>query len=75
MGQQLPSLPPQWASSRYGNGAWTRTMLSGIRTTTEVLMPAEDLRQWLDKVDKIGELRTIDNASWKLEIGAITTVN
>lgn len=50
-------------------------MLSGIRTTTEVLMPAEDLRQWLDKVDKIGELRTIDNASWKLEIGAITTVN
>ncbi|MBI4334781.1 MAG: UbiD family decarboxylase [Chloroflexi bacterium] len=38
-------------------------------------MPAEDLRQWLDKVDQIGELRTIDNAHWKLEIGAITTIN
>lgn len=38
-------------------------------------MPAEDLRQWLDKVDEIGELRTVDNASWDIEIGAITTLN
>ncbi len=38
-------------------------------------MPASDLRQWLEKVDQIGELRKIDKAHWDMEIGAITTLN
>ena len=32
------------------------------------------LRDWLDKVDKMGELRTVDGIDWNLEMGAIVDV-
>ena len=35
-------------------------------------MPVKDLREWMEKVDEMGELLRIDNAHWDLEIGAIT---
>ena len=35
-------------------------------------MSYRDLREWLDQVDQLGELRTIEGADWDLEIGAIT---
>lgn len=35
-------------------------------------MSYRDLRDWLNQVDKFGELRNIDGADWNLEIGAIT---
>ena len=35
-------------------------------------MGYRDLREWLDQVDQLGELRTIEGADWDLEIGAIT---
>ncbi|MDP2718659.1 MAG: UbiD family decarboxylase, partial [Dehalococcoidia bacterium] len=38
-------------------------------------MPGEDLRHWLENVDRAGELRIVKGANWNLEIGALTTVN
>ena len=37
-------------------------------------MEYADLRDWIDRVDKMGELRTLHGAHWDLEIGAITDV-
>ncbi len=31
-----------------------------------------DLREWLARVDELGQLRTVDGAHWRLEMGAIT---
>lgn len=35
-------------------------------------MEARDLRQWIDEVDKLGELKRLNGAHWHHEIGAIT---
>lgn len=35
----------------------------------------EDLRGWLDYVDKMGQLRRIEGADWNLEIGCLTNLN
>lgn len=35
-------------------------------------MPVKDLREWMDKVEEMGELLKIDGAHWDIEIGAIT---
>lgn len=37
-------------------------------------MDYADLRDWIQRVDEIGELRSLHNADWELEIGAITDV-
>ena len=34
-------------------------------------MSYKDLRDWLERVDKMGELRILNGADWNLEIGAI----
>lgn len=34
-----------------------------------------DLRDWLLKVEEVGELRRVDEADWNLEIGVITELN
>jgi UbiD family decarboxylase len=34
-----------------------------------------DLRQWLDTVDEVGELRIIRGADWNLEIGTLSEAN
>jgi UbiD family decarboxylase len=34
----------------------------------------KDMREWLDKVDNMGELLCLDNADWNLEIGCIEEV-
>jgi len=34
----------------------------------------KDLREYIDAVDRLGELRRVDGADWDLEIGAITEV-
>src|ERR1043166_4179982 len=33
--------------------------------------PYEDVRQWLDLVESMGELKRINNADWNLEIGTM----
>jgi UbiD family decarboxylase len=35
----------------------------------------DDLRQWLDKIEAIGELKRINAADWNLEIGCISFLN
>src|SRR6266576_6823738 len=35
-------------------------------------MQYRGLRGWLDQVEKMGELRKVDGASWDMEMGAIT---
>ena len=35
-------------------------------------MEARDLRQWIEQVDKMGELKRVNGAHWNHEIGAIT---
>ena len=35
-------------------------------------MPRYDVREWLAKVEELGELKKINGAHWNLEIGAIT---
>ena len=34
-------------------------------------MAYRDLREWLDQVNQLGELKTVEGADWDLEIGAI----
>src|SRR3990167_5111894 len=34
-----------------------------------------DLRDWIRAVDEMGELRVVEGADWKLEIGAISELN
>src|SRR4030066_2246489 len=34
-------------------------------------MGYKDLREWLEEVEKMGELRVLKGADWNLEIGAI----
>jgi UbiD family decarboxylase len=36
---------------------------------------AEDLRQWLEKAEHMGQLRNIDGLDWDLEIGAASALN
>jgi len=35
-------------------------------------MSYKDLREFLEKLDQLGELRTVEGADWNLELGAIT---
>lgn len=35
-------------------------------------MRTKDLREWIDAVDKMGELKRLNGAHWDIEIGAIT---
>ena len=35
-------------------------------------VPFEDLRQWINEADKLGELRRVDGASWQEDIGLAT---
>ena len=35
-------------------------------------MSVRDLREWIEKVDAMGELQRVNGAHWDLEIGAIT---
>ena len=39
---------------------------------TEYNAPHEDLRDYLDRVERIGEMRRIAGVSWDLEMGAIS---
>ena len=43
-----------------------------METTTSIVY--KDLREYIDAVDRLGELRRVDGADWDLEIGAITEV-
>lgn len=36
---------------------------------------AEDLRAWLERMDKEGELKKLDGVNWDLEIGNLTAMN
>ncbi len=35
----------------------------------------DDLRDWLEKADKMGQLKKVDGADWDLEIGCLTYLN
>ncbi|MBI2369568.1 MAG: UbiD family decarboxylase [Deltaproteobacteria bacterium] len=35
-------------------------------------MEYRDLREWIEKIEKIGELRRLNGADWNLEIGTVT---
>jgi 3-polyprenyl-4-hydroxybenzoate decarboxylase len=37
-------------------------------------MNYDGLRDWLDKVDALGELTTLENIDWNLEMGAVVDV-
>ncbi len=37
--------------------------------------PRQDLRDWLDRVDKLGQLKRVNGAHWDLELGCITEMN
>ena len=37
-------------------------------------MNYQGLRDWLEKIDQGGELRSLDDVHWKLEMGAIVDV-
>ncbi len=37
-----------------------------------MLKPYKDLREWIERVDQLGELKRISGAHWNLEMGAIT---
>lgn len=37
-------------------------------------MTYKDVREWIQKVDQMGELKVIEGADWNLEIGALTVL-
>jgi hypothetical protein len=37
-------------------------------------MSYKDVREWIQKVDQMGELTVIEGADWNLEIGALTVL-
>jgi UbiD family decarboxylase len=37
-------------------------------------MPYQDLRDWIQRVEQFGELKTVQGADWNREIGAVTEV-
>ena len=43
-----------------------------MESLTKSRMQYRGLRGWLDQVDKLGELRKVDGASWDVEMGALT---
>jgi len=38
-------------------------------------VPAQDLRDWLDRVEALGELKRVRGAHWNLELGCISEIN
>ena len=38
-------------------------------------MPFRDLREYLAAADELGDLKTVENADWNLEIGCITELS
>ena len=40
--------------------------------TIEHCVPYEDLRQWIDQADQLGELRRVSDATWEEDIGLAT---
>src|SRR5919198_2724426 len=43
-----------------------------MRTATSIMY--KDLREYIEAVDRLGELRVVNGADWDLEVGAITEV-
>jgi UbiD family decarboxylase len=41
---------------------------------TDTSITYKDLREYIDAVDRVGELRVVNGADWDLEVGAITEV-
>jgi 4-hydroxy-3-polyprenylbenzoate decarboxylase len=39
------------------------------------MLMCRDLREWIQEVDKIGELRYAEGVDWNLELGAISDVS
>ena len=50
----------------------TQSILEANELKDGTAAPARDLRQWIEQVDKLGELTAIDGADWDTEIGAVT---
>ena len=38
-------------------------------------MGYKDVREWIQKVDEMGELKIVENADWHLEIGALAVLS
>jgi UbiD family decarboxylase len=38
-------------------------------------MSYKDVREWIQKVDEMGELKIVENADWNLEIGALSVLS
>src|SRR4051812_46268667 len=45
-----------------------------LRRESTGVRPYKDLREWLQIVDEMGELRVIRGADWDLELAAITEI-
>jgi 4-hydroxy-3-polyprenylbenzoate decarboxylase len=50
----------------------TPTILEANEMTNGTAAVSRDLRQWIEQVDKLGELTTVNGADWDTEIGAVT---
>ena len=37
-------------------------------------MAYKDVREWIQKVDEMGELKVVEGADWQLEIGALSVL-
>src|SRR5947209_10605501 len=48
------------------------TGMARTETASKPRMQYRGLRGWLDQVERMGELRKVDGASWDVEMGAIT---
>jgi 4-hydroxy-3-polyprenylbenzoate decarboxylase len=46
----------------------------GVRQRSAAARPA-DLREWIDRIDTLGELQHVSGAHWDLEIGTLSEIN
>src|SRR5207253_10476521 len=77
--RQMSALPHDVSGGlcrHWARGYKARSMVERGMTRTETAskprMQYRGLRGWLDRVERMGELRKVDGASWDVEMGAIT---
>ena len=47
---------------------------NNTRTNTAQQFTYEDLREWIEQADRLGELKRVDGASWEKDIGLAAEV-
>src|SRR5689334_7452791 len=67
--RNIPSIEaanPAHVDTSNASRLWSKRVKAG--------MLYQDLRDWIERADEVGELKRIDGADWNLEVGAVAEV-